>query len=75
MSDDKIMVYMKHIRQSGMCSGGAREFFIMHKLDWNRFLNQGLEVEIIEALKDSMATKVAKTARAEHEMLMLRKGS
>lgn len=71
---DNIIVYMKHIRQSGMCSGGAREFFIMHKLDWTSFLNNGIQVEDIELINDAMANKVAKIARAEYIQQKLIRG-
>ena len=50
MSD--VIVTMKHIRAANMCSGGPREFFKKHDLDWNDFLKNGIPAEKLEATKD-----------------------
>lgn len=63
VSDEVILVSMKHVRQTHMCSHGARAFFKRHGLDWNTFLKHGLPVELIEATGDAMALKVAECAR------------
>lgn len=58
-----IIVTIKHVRQARMCSSGARAFFSRHRLDWHKFLKEGLPVEVIEATGDAMALKVAEIAR------------
>lgn len=58
-----ILVKMVHIRQAKMCSKGARDFFQRHGLDWQKFLDEGLPVEEIEATGDAMAMRVAEVAR------------
>lgn len=60
---EPIMVRMKHVRQAKMCSRGARAWFERQGLDWNKFLAEGLPVEMIEATGDHMAIEVAKAAR------------
>lgn len=46
-----------------MCSSGARKFFKKHNLDWQKFLNEGLDSEIIEATEDPMALSVVEAAK------------
>lgn len=60
---EQIKVKMIHVRQAKMCSRGARAFFEKHNLDWQKFLDEGLPVEIIEATGDAMALQVAKVAK------------
>lgn len=54
---------MIHIRKAQMCSSGAREFFKKHNLDWQKFLNEGLDSEIMEATGDPMALSVVEVAK------------
>lgn len=46
-----------------MCSGGSREFFKRHNLDWNKFLQEGIRASELEATGDAMAIRVAQEAR------------
>lgn len=62
-----ILVTMEDVRIAKMCSRGAREFFKRHNLDWDRFLKEGLPVEMIEATGDAMAIKVAEVARGRKQ--------
>lgn len=58
-----VKVTMLHVRQAGMCSRGARAFFERHGLDWTKFLEEGLDAEILEATEDAMALQVVEIAR------------
>lgn len=60
---DSVKVRMIHIRNACMCSSGARKFFKKHNLDWQKFLNEGLDSEIIEATEDPMALSVVEAAK------------
>lgn len=60
---EPLLVNMRHVRQAKMCSRGARAFFERHNLDWQKFLEEGLPVEQIEATGDAMALEVAKVAK------------
>lgn len=60
---EPLLVNMRHVRQTKMCSRGARAFFERHNLDWQKFLEEGLPVEQIEATGDAMALEVAKVAK------------
>lgn len=59
-------IHMRHIRAANLCSGGARRWFQSHNLDWSEFLNNGIEVEVVEAFNDGIANRVIEIARKEH---------
>lgn len=63
MTNAPIKVRMVHVREAKMCSNGAREFCKVHNLDWQEFLREGIDVNIIEATGDAMALEVAKVAK------------
>lgn len=62
MTETITIVRMVHIRQAKMCSSGAREFFKRHGLDWQDFLNNGIDAEKLRATGDAMAIQVVKVA-------------
>lgn len=59
------LVTMKHVRQAGMCSSGARKFFESRGLNWSDFLKNGIESEKIVATGDGMALKVVEVANGQ----------
>lgn len=61
-----VRVRMRHIRAARLCSGGTRDWFRHHGLNWSEFLSKGLPVEEFEKTGDKMAIDVANIARAEH---------
>jgi hypothetical protein len=62
-TEEPILVTMRHVRAAQMCSRGARAFFDRHGLDWQKFLAEGLPVEVIEKTGDAMALQVVKVAK------------
>lgn len=64
---EPVIVTMRDVRAVRMCSGGAREFFKRHNLDWNTFLKEGLPAEVIEATGDAMALQVVEVARGRRK--------
>lgn len=60
--DRNIIITMRHIRASKMCSGGARTFFKAHDLDWDKFLKQGISCGEIIDLDDEMGLQVVRIA-------------
>jgi hypothetical protein len=60
---DIVKVRMLHVRKVHMCSSGSRDFFKKHNLDWQKFLDEGLDSDIIEATGDPMALSVVEVAR------------
>lgn len=63
MTEEPIKITMLHVRQAKMCSKGARDFFARHNLDWQKFLAEGLDSDLIEATGDAMALEVVKVAK------------
>lgn len=62
-----VIVTMRDIRACKMCSGGTREFFARHSLDWNKFLTEGIPAEELEATGDAMALQVVEAARGRQK--------
>ena len=62
-----VIVKMRDIRACKMCSGGTRDFFARHGMDWSRFLAEGLPEEDFIATGDAMAMKVVEAARGRQE--------
>lgn len=63
MTNEVIKITMRDIRAARMCSNGARAFFERHNLDWQKFLKEGLDSDLIEATGDAMALNVVKVAK------------
>lgn len=51
-------IYMSDIRNAKMCARGTRAFFMLHGLDFQDFLKNGIDVEIILSTQDAMAIQV-----------------
>ena len=51
-------LFMSDIRKAKMCSKGARAFFLQKGWDFQDFLKNGIDVEIVRACNDAMANQV-----------------
>jgi hypothetical protein len=60
---EDIIITMPDIRAARMCSGGSREFFHLHNLDWQDFLQHGIPASKLLATGDSMAVRLVEVAR------------
>ena len=49
---------MSDIRKAGMCARGSRAFFLSQDWDWTAFLENGIDIEIVEQTNDAMAQQV-----------------
>ncbi|WP_228276872.1 hypothetical protein [Acinetobacter johnsonii] len=49
---------MSDIRKVGMCARGSRAFFLSQGWDWTAFLENGIDIEIVEQTNDAMAQQV-----------------
>ena len=56
------VIRMEHIRKTKMCSEGARRWFKRNNLDWNSFLAEGIEEELLLATGDALAAEVVTVA-------------
>jgi arsenate reductase-like glutaredoxin family protein len=57
---------IQDIRDVHLCARGAREWFAAHNLDFRDFLQNGMNVERIEAIDDHFAQMVAQHVRNKH---------
>ena len=51
-------IYMSDLRKSKMCARGSRAFFLSQGWDWSTFLENGIDIEIVEEINDAMAQQV-----------------
>jgi len=57
-------VTIQDLRASRLCFQGARSWFRRHGLDWQNFLKEGLDAEILAATGDALALRVITVAEA-----------
>ncbi|MEW6169847.1 MAG: hypothetical protein AB1651_19515 [Pseudomonadota bacterium] len=58
----ELIVTHADMRSLGYCNRGAREWFTRHRLDWSRFIDEGLPADVLLANGDSMAQDVVQVA-------------
>ncbi len=58
-------IYIKHARACGYCARGVREFFRRHGLDFDEFLREGIESEVLLSTKDEMAYAAVEQAEKD----------
>ena len=51
-------IYMSDLRKAKMCARGSRAFFLSQGWDWTVFLENGIDIEIVEQTNDAMAQQV-----------------
>jgi len=54
-------IYMSDLRKAKMCARGSRAFFLSKGWDWQDFLKNGIDLEIVKASKDAMAQQVVES--------------
>ena len=57
--------FIRHIRAARLCSGGTRQWWSAHNLDWNDFLANGIDGGALLNTGDPLAMRVVEAARAE----------
>lgn len=55
----------------GYCIPGAQAWFARHGLNWQLFVQHGIDAAIIEAIPDPMAQRVVAQARRREEQEQL----
>jgi len=56
-------VTIEHARQLKYCTPGLRYFAKLHNLDFRKLVKEGIEVEELEKINDSMANKLIEIAK------------
>ena len=49
---------MSDIRKAGMCARGSRAFFLAQGWDYQDFLVNGIDIDVVEQANDAMAQQV-----------------
>ena len=57
-------VTIQDLRAARLCFQGARPWFRRHGLDWQGFLREGLDAEVLAATGDALARRVIAIAAA-----------
>jgi hypothetical protein len=60
-------IYMSDLRKTGMCARGSRAFFLSQGWDWKDFLENGIDLEIVENTNDAMAQQVVESVKNGRE--------
>jgi hypothetical protein len=62
-----MIVHHRHMKAAGLryCNPGARVWFKHHGLDWNQFVNEGINADVLIATGDAMALAVVEEAKKE----------
>ena len=60
-------IYMLDLRKTGMCARGSRAFFSAQGWDWKDFLENGIDIEIVEQANDEMANQVVEYVKNGRE--------
>ena len=61
-------VYIRHARaiaNGGYCSRGMRKFAERHSLDWEDFLLNGIDADVLRSIDDEMARAVVLEAEKD----------
>lgn len=62
-----VIVTMRDVRSVHSCSRGAKAFGERHGLDWNDFLQNGIDASLLDATGDAMAKRITDYARKRTE--------
>lgn len=60
---EDFLITMRDVRAAQMCSGGARMFFDQYKLDWSKFLKEGIAASELAATGDALAHKLIEVTK------------
>jgi hypothetical protein len=61
-------VTIQDLRASRLCFQGARPWFARHGFDWQTFLRDGLDAEVLAATGDALALRVIAVAEAREAL-------
>ena len=53
-----MIITRSHLDEMGYCTRGARRWFRRMALDWDDFVRNGIDAEILQATGDAMALRL-----------------
>lgn len=68
VADDPVpRIYIRHMRMSGYCMKGVRDFWARHGLRYQDFLDNGIDGQVLLDTQDPRALLPIKFARIERD--------
>lgn len=58
-------VYLRHVKQAGYCSIGARKLAQIYEIDWFAFLTNGIDSAELSHIDDVQVKRVIELAEKE----------
>lgn len=62
-----VRAWPRHLHELRLCCGGARPLADALGLDYNQFVFEGIEVEVLRATGNAFAIALAEQAEREHQ--------
>lgn len=59
-------IYLQDIRSVKYCSRGARKFCELYDIDWEAFLKDGIEEDVLLQFDDAMVLEIITAARKRY---------
>ena len=59
------VVLHRHCRELGYCNRGLREWFARAELDWQAFIRDGLQADVLRSFDNAMVSRVIDLAERE----------
>ena len=61
------IIFLRHLKQadSNICHKGGRKWFKSNGLDWNDFVENGIDSKKLYNVSDSIVEKIIKVAESE----------
>lgn len=60
-----MIVRISHVRKARLCNRGAREWFARQGWNWQEFLDNGIDADLLIATGDPYALRAVEAARDE----------
>jgi len=60
-----MIVRLSHVRKARLCNRGAREWFARKGWNWQEFLDNGIDADLLIATGDPYALRAVEAARDE----------
>jgi hypothetical protein len=60
-----VIVRISHVRKARLCNRGAREWFARQGWNWQEFLDNGIDADLLIATGDPYALRAVEAARDE----------
>ncbi len=67
MTDEDLVLHVRHIRAAKICMSGARQWGARYNLDWNEFVKNGIPLRNLDHITDALKDRIVEQARLEKD--------